>query len=156
MAFLTLKPECVKSSFYYMKIGVEKVIFICCCLRHPELHKYPARCVCQVCVPTQKCSSQTGKNFWKMGLGSGLCFWESALLCGGAWGPSVGSGQSTGVPKGGWDGGEAVLKGVGIVLLLEPVFPDRPGAARVWCRHFPTYPKELQAQTLQTPAPPLI
>lgn len=44
MAFLSLKSESAKSSFYNMKIRVEKVLFICCCLRHPKLHKYSGEC----------------------------------------------------------------------------------------------------------------
>lgn len=126
MAFLALKPECVKSSFYNVKIRVEKVIFICCCLRHPELHKYPALCGCQVRAPMQKCSSQTGKKCLKKGFREWFVFgnqhWFVAVLEVPLWVLC----QCKEAPEGGWDGGEAVLGGMlGHVPRIALPFPTR-------------------------------
>lgn len=135
MAFLALKPECVKSSFYNVKIRVEKVKFICCCLRHPELHKYPALCGCQVRAPMQKCSSQTGKNVRKMGSGSGLrlgistglwrCLGSFFGFCASAKGPpKVGGMEERLCLEGCW----GMSRGSRSPSQL--VFPDRTGAVR--------------------------
>lgn len=127
MAFLSLKSESAKTSFYNMKIRVEKVIFICCPLRHPKLHKYPTRCGSQCKSAAPKLGKMFEKWVWAAVCAAGNQHWFVGVL-----GVSLGSVPVQRGPQRwvGWREGCAWGLGTSWGSRSVPN-PDGSGAARV-------------------------
>lgn len=142
----------------YFNMSVEEVVFICCCFKHPESHKYRALRVCRVHVQMRKQSSHIGKGVYRVRSGRGLVCWEPFPIFGNAWrtlGFLLGLCDREKKPsKEGEMKGRAVLGGDGCLGThggwFSPsklVLRAKTRSMRAWCRHFPTYLKQLQAQT---------